>query len=427
MAVPRPAGRLALVRLRVSGVVFLVVIALLVGLSVALYNKAFTDVVTVRLQADRAGNQLSAPTDVKMRGLIVGEVRSVESDGDGATIELALQPDKVDLIPADVQAQLLPKTLFGEKFVSLVSPVGGSTEPIAEGDVIGQDRSTTSIETARVLDDLVPLLKALGPDDLSRTLNALSGALRGRGERIGENAVLVQQYLAQLNPALPTIQRDLVGLADLADTYDQAAPDLLAVLDDLSFSARSLVDQQEELAQFLDTTSSFTGSLDSLLQENEQRLIRVASESVAPLQLFADYSPGFGCFLQGFSDYQPIVEKTFGGLQPGLHITLVGTIDQGPYAPGDEPEYVETGPPDCRGLPNPQIPAPDEPFGDGYRDETEVRAQGAVAPTPVDSPAGQRRLANAVLGASIGQPVGDLAMPGLLVGPLARGTTVGVR
>ena len=64
-----------------------------------LYNKAFTDVVDVTLQADRIGNQLSPPADVKLRGLVVGTVREVSSTGDGATIELALDPDKVGLIP----------------------------------------------------------------------------------------------------------------------------------------------------------------------------------------------------------------------------------------------------------------------------------------------------------------------------------------
>ena len=99
MAVARPTGLAALVRLRLSGVAFLVVIALLVALTVALYQKAFTPVAKVTLKTDRIGNQLAAPADVKLRGLIVGEVRSVSSEGKGATIELALDPSKLRLIP----------------------------------------------------------------------------------------------------------------------------------------------------------------------------------------------------------------------------------------------------------------------------------------------------------------------------------------
>jgi hypothetical protein len=116
----------ALLGQRLTGLLFLGVILGLIGLTIALYQKAFTPVVRVVLEADSIGNQLSVGGDVKVRGLIVGEVRGVSSTGDGATLDLALDPDQVDLIPADVEAQLLPKTLFGEKFVSLVVPEGAS-------------------------------------------------------------------------------------------------------------------------------------------------------------------------------------------------------------------------------------------------------------------------------------------------------------
>ena len=426
MAAPRPAGGLALVRLRLAGVAFLGVIVGLVLLTIAIYNKTFTDVVTVQLQASRIGNQLSAPADVKVRGLVVGEVRDVTSTGDGATLELALKPEMVDLIPSNVQARLLPKTLFGEKYVNLVVPAVASGEPIAEGDVITQDRSETSLETEKVLDDLLPLLQALKPDDLSRTLNALSGALRGRGERIGENAVLVDDYLKRFNPALPDLQENLVGLADLADTYDDVAPDLLAVLDDLSFSSRSLVDQEGQLDRFLTSTTRFSGSADSLLRDNERRLVTLARDSLPSLQLYARYAPEFECLAKGLDRYDPIVGSTFGGLQPGLHITLETTQDQGGYTPGEEPAYRDQRGPLCRGLPTPQGKAPDEKFADGYQDGG-VSAASADPALLLATPEAQRMALDSVVAPVLGVPVDDVPdLADLLFGPAARGTTVGL-
>jgi len=114
VAPPLVKGR-ALARRRLSGIAFLVVIALLVELTVALYQKRFTPVVDVALRTDRAGNQLTVHADVKLRGIVIGEVRKISSKGDGAVLRLALKPESVGLVPRDVQAQLLPKTLFGEK------------------------------------------------------------------------------------------------------------------------------------------------------------------------------------------------------------------------------------------------------------------------------------------------------------------------
>ena len=110
MKAPKRTGVGQKVMLRVYGVVFLLVMALLIGLSIATYQKAFVDVVHVTLQTDKVGNQLAPPSDVKLRGLIVGEVRNVTSDGSTATVDLALDPDSVGLIPSNVSARLLPKT-----------------------------------------------------------------------------------------------------------------------------------------------------------------------------------------------------------------------------------------------------------------------------------------------------------------------------
>ncbi len=233
------------VLLRTYGVVFLVVLALLVGLTVAIYNKTFVDVVHVTLKTDRVGNQLAPPADVKLRGMIVGEVRSVSSNGKRATVDLALQPRTVGLIPANVTARLLPKTLFGEKFVDLQIPPRPSQARLSEGDVITQDRTSTAIELERVLDNLLPLLRTIDPGKLNATLNALATALEGRGKRLGENLELVDGYFTRLNPELPTIQQDLVGLADVSAIYADAAPDLVRMLRNFSVTTATIKDKSE--------------------------------------------------------------------------------------------------------------------------------------------------------------------------------------
>lgn len=435
MTANRPASLSGLIRLRLSGVAFLVVIAALVGLTVALYQKAFTPTVEVTLRADRAGNQLSAPTDVKLRGLIVGEARSITSTGDGAVITLSLDPGKVRLIPKNVRAQLLPKTLFGEKFVALVLPPDPSADHLSGGDVISQDRSETARETAKVIDNLLPLLKTLKPVQVSLTLNALSSALRDRGDRLGANLVLVDDYLKQLNPQLPTLQQDFKGLADLTDTLEAARPDVLAVLDNLSFSSRSLVDQKGQLDAFLKSTIGVSDSLGTLLQDNETRLVTLARDSLPPLQVYGRYAPEFPCLAKGLERFNPIVERSFGRGQPGLHITLEVTKDNGAYVPGDEPKFLDDRGPRCYGLANPAVPAPDIEYQDGYRDAQRAGTGGngpsaALAANPalaLSGPDGERRLLAAVAAPVMGLPVDEVPdLVTLLFGPLARGTVVGL-
>src|SRR3954469_25822083 len=104
------------------GLTMLVVLAVLVWFSLAMFNQKFTEKTPVSLHISRAGLQLLPVSDVKVRGIIVGDVEQITSDGDGAEIQLRLQPAWAKRIPQNVSARLVPKTIFGEKYVDLVLP-----------------------------------------------------------------------------------------------------------------------------------------------------------------------------------------------------------------------------------------------------------------------------------------------------------------
>ena len=347
---------------------------------------------------------------------------------------------------------MLPKTLFGEKFVSLVVDDASTARPLRDGDVVTQDRSETARETSEALDKLLPLLQALRPQDVSTTLNALSSALRGRGDRIGESLVLTESYLKELNPEIPVLGEDFRGLADLAQTLSTATPDVLGLLDNSSALSRNLVQTEEQLSTFLTTTAASNAELEGFLDDNDDRLISLAAESLPSLQLYERYAPGYPCLFKGLeSQHRDLAVPAFGGLQPGLHITVEFTEDQGGYRPGDEPVYGETDGPTCKGLPPnaPIRPFPvDVEVTDGYCDDQEeapgvqtecVREEQGGPPAPpaagrssadparaLAAPRDRDRAAvGAVTGPVLGVPpdeVPDLAV--LLFGPVARGTTV---
>ena len=129
-------GALTTLRRRLLGVAFLMTIVLFLGLTVATYQKAFTPSVDVVLHTEAAGNQLMADSDVKVRGMIVGRVKSIEPADGGAELKLALDPEKAAQLPSDVSARLLPRTLFGERYVSLEVPENSSGARLAAGDVL---------------------------------------------------------------------------------------------------------------------------------------------------------------------------------------------------------------------------------------------------------------------------------------------------
>ncbi|MDQ1671300.1 MAG: phospholipid/cholesterol/gamma-HCH transport system substrate-binding protein [Actinomycetota bacterium] len=415
--------------LRTYGLVFLVVIALLIGLSVAIYNKAFIDVVHVTLETNRVGNQLAPPADVKLRGMIVGEVRKVRSDGVKATIDLALTPSTVGLIPSNVTARLLPKTLFGEKFVDLQLPGQPTPQRLGEGDVITQDRSSTAIELERVLDNLLPLLRTINPAKLNATLNAFATALEGRGDQLGNNLELVNQYFTRLNPELPTIQRDLVGLADVSELYADVAPDLVRMLRNFSVTTRTIAAKQEAYAGFLAGTAGFATTTRAFLQDNESRLIQVAAVGRPTLELLAKYSPEYPCLLAGLAESERNIGKAFANGE--LHITLEVIQARKAYLPGEEPQYNERRGPNCYSLPRPAVPRGAYRFDDGTNGGggTAGRAVPGFLADPSAGRAGtaeEQQVVNPLVAPLMGRPASDVPdLATLLFGPMARGTAVG--
>src|SRR3954447_5907260 len=134
LLVPPPIKRVAIGNKRkFQGIAFVLMLILFFALVVGMYNKAFVKFIPVQLRTDRIGNQLSLNADVKFRGVNVGDVRVLHTNGETATMKLAMKPNQITLIPSNVQARILPKTLFGQKYVELVTPdnTGPGVKPLA--------------------------------------------------------------------------------------------------------------------------------------------------------------------------------------------------------------------------------------------------------------------------------------------------------
>ncbi|MFF5367785.1 MCE family protein [Streptomyces sp. NPDC013187] len=408
-------------RLRLYGVVFIAVLALLLSLSVAVYRQVFTPVVRITLEADNLGNQLDPRADVKLRGLLVGEVREVRADGTKATLDIALKPEHVAHIPSDVRARLLPKTLFGEKYVDLIAPRGSAARPIRAGDVITQDRTRVGIEVQQLMNDLLPLLRTVQPGKLNATLSAFATALEGRGDRIGDNLTRVEAYLRRLNPHLPSLKEDIARFADVAEMYGDAAPDLMEILRNTVTTSRTIVDQKDRLAAALTTTATVAGTADDFLDANGDRLITLGRVSRPTLELFVRYSPQYPCLLAGLVRQEKASEEAFRGGK--MHITLEVVRPRGAYEPGEEPRYGERSGPDCRDLPHPPVPAPGARLDDGSKEP----GTASGGPLGVSATRAEQRAVGSLVAPVLGVPADEVPpVATLLFGPMARGTAVSV-
>jgi virulence factor Mce-like protein len=413
-----------------SGLVLLLFMVLVVTACLLQFNKVFKSVDTVTLQTDTVGNQLSKQGDVKVRGVIVGEIKSVDSDGQRATVEMAMDPDALSAIPSNVTAMLIPKTLFGERYVSLNIPTNPSPRRLQDGDFISQDRSQNATETEQVLNNLLPVLTAVQPQKLSDTLGAVSQALSGRGEQFGNTLVQLNQYLEGVNPSLPDLTAVINRLAPTADIYNAASPDLLGALDNLVTTSRTLVQQRAAFESTFRSVTSASNVTTDFLAANRNNIINLAATSRPVLDLLARYSPEFPCLFRQLTDLTPKINDV---LSPttGIKIAAELTIDRGKYTPADSPAYQDKRGPRCYIINGqaPQYP-PGGPFADGSaappasRSTTQGYAAGGGAgsvdqqSTVTDANAAQR-------GANSQNPGSSGTSTGSDTGAAAGGSTQG--
>ena len=357
-------------RLLVSGVGFITIMVMLVGLSIAAYNKAFTHFTTVTVKADKAGLQLSQFGDVRRHGVLVGRVHDVSNDGKEAVIRLDLSPSSAKDIPENARVDILPTTLFGQKFVDIIDPSDPSSKPLSSGDVIPASRVRTNVELQKILADLFPLLRSIRPADLSATLYSLATALRGRGNQIGETFVKLDSYLTKINVHLPTLQKDLVLLSRVSKTYAIAAPDLVRLLRNATTTAHTLSAKESQLHLFFTDVTGLGKTSTRVLTVNEAGIVRGAALSRPLLALLDTYSPEFPCLLKGAARYAGRLNEIFSGGRVRQSMTFAATQHR-PYDQRDIPVYGEHRGPACYGLPNPKQPLPGPvDFANGTNMET---------------------------------------------------------
>lgn len=335
----------------------LVGIAVLVG---AFFSQAFTTTVPVTLKLDRAGLLMAPKNDVKLRGVVVGAVGDVRLAGDGAELRLDMDPDQLHLVPANVSAQILPATAFGNKFVSLEVPAAGARGSLSGGAVISQ--ATVGTEVNTVFANLMRVMGRAQPSKVNATLDALATSLAGRGDQLGDFLVQVDTYLGKLNRHLPTLQDDLRKTATVANLYADIAPEFFQILDHSTAISRTLVDQQAELRGLVEELSEFGAAGSTLLAENGQNLIDTMRLLRPTSSLLARYAPGIRCFLEGENLARPLLERAIGSRAAGAD-TLTNILPgKEPYRyPDEAPQVNAGGGPQCYGLPRLDggpVPAP---------------------------------------------------------------------
>lgn len=281
-----------------AGFGLVLALALIFALAVALFRGSFTPTVPVTVVSDRAGLVMDPDAKVKMRGVQVGKVASIEDRADGtAVLHLAMDPKQMHLIPSNVAVDITSNTVFGAKFVQFNAPTDPSSEKLREGQVIQSQHVTVEINT--VFQRLVTVLDKIDPVKLNETLGAISTAFNGRGEKFGQTLVDFNALLAKIEPSLPNLSHDIEASVPAFTAYADAAPDLVSTISNTTTLSNSIVDQQQNLDEFLVSATGLGQLGQEVIGANRQGLTDVAHLLVPTTGILAEYHDAIRCGIGG--------------------------------------------------------------------------------------------------------------------------------
>jgi phospholipid/cholesterol/gamma-HCH transport system substrate-binding protein len=330
-----------------TGLATVAVLAAIVAVAVGLFQGSFTQSVPVTVLASRAGLVMNTDAKVKMRGVQVGKVDSIESRPDGqAVLHLAMYPSEMHLIPANVLVDLTSPTVFGAKFVDLVAPAEPSAQSLHAGQVLDSQHVTVEINT--VFKQLTAVLGSLDPAKLNETLGAVSQALSGRGEKLGQAFSDLDSFLAKFNPTIPALSRDIALSVPVFRAYGDASPDLVRTVSNSVKISQSIVDEQHNLDALLVSAIGLADVGNDVLGTNRKGLTDVLRLLAPTTDLLNEYAPALTCALGGLAQ----IQKSPPLPEPSINIAASLTWGGERYRyPQNLPRVAATGGPRCMSMP----------------------------------------------------------------------------
>jgi ABC-type transporter Mla subunit MlaD len=288
---------------------------------------------------------LAVESDVRIGGVSVGKVKSLElpEEGNATRAVLEIEPEFAP-IAEDTRAILRQKTLLGETYVELTpgsdtdggAPVslgaqGGATDAEAESTAaIPEDGhlSSTQVQNATQIDEIFNALDEQTRESFQRWQANAAVAIQDRGQDLNDAFGNLGPFITDASDVLDTLNRQKVALKGLVrDTgtvfealtqHDQELASLISnsndTFDALASEDRALAETFQIFPTFQRETRATLERLDSFANNTEpliQDLIPVARDISPTLRSVRELSPNLENL---FKDFRPLLRASKTGL-----------------------------------------------------------------------------------------------------------------
>ena len=266
-----------------SAAVPLVVLALVIGAAITIFGGSEKKTVTALFPRTVS---IYVGSDVRVLGVPVGTVDSVTPSGTDVVVKMSYDADVK--VPSDAKAVIVAPSIVGDRYVQL-TPVYREGDQLANGTILGEDRTAVPLELDDIYSSLDNLTVALGPNGanskgaLTDLLETTAKNFGGQGEKFNQTI----QNFSQLSQTLDDNKEELFGstaalgrfvktLADNDTTVRRFSNSLAGVSSQLAGERQELSAALKNLSVALEQVSGFVSENRGVLGRDITALNRVA-------------------------------------------------------------------------------------------------------------------------------------------------------
>ena len=210
---------------------------------------------------------LKANDEVRVAGVRVGKVQSVDLDGDHVKVEFTVDQG-VDF-GRDTGAGIRVKTLLGAMYLSLV-PNGAGQLP--EESEIPVSRTTSPYDVVEAFSGLADTSERIDTDQLATSLDTLSSLMKNTPEEF-QSALRGVSALSQNIAARDDQLNELLGnMQKVSKVLGDRNGDLVTLMKDGDKLFRALVGRREAVHDLLVSTSELSRQLTALVRSTRADL-----------------------------------------------------------------------------------------------------------------------------------------------------------
>ena len=251
----------------VIGAISLVVLA---GLLLASFNASSLPVIgggdVYRAAFSEAGG-LKANDEVRIAGVRVGKVESVELDGDHVQVTFRVDSDAE--FGQETRAAIKVKTLLGSMFLA-IEPAGDGQ--LDEDSEIPVERTQSPYDVVEAFTGLAETSEEIDTDQLAESLTTLADLSRNTPEEFRGALKGVSALSANVAAKSEEIGELLRNLEKVSGVLDERDEDIIALMQDADVLFRALVKRRESIHRLLVATSELSRELSALVSESRADL-----------------------------------------------------------------------------------------------------------------------------------------------------------